>query len=112
MTSNTFSSCFAVIDVYQKDSTGFLPIFRLDTTLISYKRLYKFSDELSVAPFLICLQKFSEGTLSKKGVKALNWNEVEQYYSKRLAYPFFSDEYKPLKGVFLSYQDLLNNKIS
>lgn len=109
-TRQTF--CRAQIEIFLRADTNLYPIFRFDTSFVAMRQSMNIGDVI-VSPFQSCLDKISGCSPDSviKSKRQLNIKNVLSSYQKAQDYAQFKQT-SLQKGVYLSYQDFLYNKLS
>lgn len=107
------SQCKAKLEVYAQRQDGFVPLFRIDSIFGSGHTLLKDGEKLISAPFAYLLQKLTRLNYTKvaAATQTLTWNQITEFNKKQIHHPILTDSSNE-RGLYLSYSDFLNNKVT
>jgi hypothetical protein len=105
-----FGMCISAFDIYLQKDSIYVPLLKIDTSLFTLKKLNKDAGYLLGFALENCINQIGSIDLSKfKNRRTLSWPDIEQYNSKRLAYPRYKND-TLMRGIFVTFKDFLNNK--
>jgi hypothetical protein len=112
-TNKPFHLCQVTLETYLEKDAAFTPLFRLDTSFTTAKAKDEDFRALASQPFDYCMERLSYTNIDKLREirKPLSFATVEQYYNKRFASVRLQKD-SLYKGIYLTYQDFLNNKVA
>ncbi len=97
-------------DIYLQKDSLYIPLLKIDTSLLTLKNLYKNTDYLLGFALENCINQISLIDPNKNNNKrTLSWLDIEQYNNKRLAYPRYKND-TLMRGIFITFKYFLKNK--
>lgn len=108
-----YSECKSKLEVYMKKEDVYIPLFRIDSNFRFDHSIKNKGGSNIIAPFSYCLEKLSRLNYVKvaESSQRLSLSQIEAYNKKRVDQPIFSNTLWQ-RGIYLTYADFLNNKIT
>ena len=106
----SFVQCNATLESFIHKDDFFYPLLRIDSSFLVKGKVSEKSNEIISLPFQFLLNELNKLDL-KRQRKPVESNVLLKHYEERLAFPRMKTDILE-KGVYLNYQDFLNNRIS
>lgn len=107
-----FSEAISVLEVYAKQDDKYIPLLKLDSTFQWNGVLLQHINDFFVLPFEICFKKLANMDFQKRveKLRRLSLQEIANHQNKPIQYARFQTDIIE-KGIYLTFDDFLNNKL-